>query len=58
MASVGRTVGRIGRQFEDDSGPHEPTYANIIHVIVNARSNFHLFGHVTLRSRHCYVAKC
>jgi len=35
--------------------PHESTYANIINVIVNACSNFHLFGHLTVRSAHCYV---
>jgi hypothetical protein len=40
------------------SGPHECTYANRMHVIVNASSNFRLVGHVTVRSRHWYVTKC
>ena len=38
--------------------PHESTYANRINVIVNACSNFHLFGHVRVRSAHCDVTKC
>ena len=37
--------------------PHESTYANRINVIVNACSNFHLFGHGAVRSAHCYVTK-
>ena len=37
--------------------PHESTYANKINIIVNACSNIHLFGHVKVRSAHCYVTK-
>ena len=42
---------------DEADGPHESTYANITNGIVNARGNFQLFGHVTLRSAHGYVTK-
>ena len=38
--------------------PHEVIHANRINVIENAYSNTFLFGHVTVRSAHCYVTEC
>jgi hypothetical protein len=38
--------------------PHESTSANRIHASVNVCSNSPLFGHIIVRSRHCYVTKC
>ena len=49
---------RSDSHFERVSGPHESTCTNKIAVIVNACGKFYLFGHVTVRSAHCFVTKC
>ena len=38
--------------------PHEVIHPNRKNVIVIACSDFHLFGHVSVRSAHFYVTNC
>ena len=49
---------KLRMQGKQVTSPHEFTYANGINVIVDACSNSHWSGHVTVRSVHCYVTKC